>query len=162
LDEIFASPPKFVVDFQVQAKFKEADDEVRKTCWMYVKNIAQSASMSSLYEKCPPSMMQEVSTLANELVDSLANGSFDMTKLNPADLTQKIMAAVNKDEVEIWAKEVSEDKAMENIASMFSNGQGAAMLQQMMGSAGDLPPGLANLLSPDMIKTMMSAMIKPN
>ena len=162
VEDMFAAvpAPAFLTTFDVRAKLNDIPPDVRATCWVYIKNIVQSASMASLYEKCPPSMMSEVSALANELVESMANGNFDLAKLNPADLTEKIMAAVNKDEVEIWAKQVSEDKSMENIANMFTSGQGGAMFQQMAGSmmGGELPPGLANLLSPDMIKTMMSSM----
>ena len=164
VDDLFAADIPFLTLFKVKDKLKDIPDDVRATCWMYIKGIAQAASMNSLYEKCPPSMMTEVSGLANDLVDSMANGTFDLNKFNPAELTKKIMSTVNKEEVEIWAKEVSQDKSMENIANMFTTGQGGALFQQMAGSmmGGELPPGLSNLLSPEMIKTMMSSMMQPD
>ena len=155
---------EFVLRFKVQEKYDAAHPEVRETCWTYVKQIVQSASMASLYDKCPKGMLTQVSALANSMVASLADGTFDFAKLNPKDLTDQLLSTVDQDEVKQWAAEMSNDNSMKNITSMFSGGAGAEMLQRMAGGmAGmDLPPGIANLLSPEMIQTMMQTMMPPN
>jgi hypothetical protein len=155
---------EFVVRFKVQEKYDSAHPEVRETCWTYVKQIVQSASMASLYDKCPKSMLTQVSTLANSMVASLADGTFDFAKLNPKELTDQLLATVDQDEVKEWASQVSSDNSMANITNMFSGGGGAEMLQRMAGgmTGANLPPGIANLLSPEMIQTMMQSMMPPN
>ncbi len=154
----------FVLRFKVQEKYDAAHPEVRETCWNYVKQIVQSASMASLYDKCPKSMLTQVSSLANSMVASLADGTFDFAKLNPKELTDQLLATVDQDEVKQWAAQVSSDNSMANITTMFSGGAGAEMLQRMAGGmAGvNLPPGIANMLSPEMIQTMMQSMMPPN
>ena len=154
---------EFVVRFKVQEKFDAAHPEVRETCWTYVKQIVQSASMASLYDKCPQGMINQVSALANSMVASLADGTFDFSKLNPKELTDQLLATVDQDEVKEWAARVSSDSSMANITNMFAGGGGADMLQRMAsGMSGmTLPPGLSNLLSPEMIQSMMQSMMPP-
>jgi hypothetical protein len=79
-------------------------------------------------------------------------------------LTDQLLATVDQDEVKQWAAQVSSDNSMANITNMFSGGAGAEMLQRMAGGmAGvNLPPGIANMLSPEMIQTMMQSMMPPN
>lgn len=154
---------EFVQRFKVQEKFDAAHPEVRETCWTYVKQIVQSASMASLYDKCPQGMINQVSALANSMVASLADGTFDLAKLNPKELTDQLLATVDQDEVKQWAAQVSSDNSMANIANMFAGGGGAEMLQRMAGgmTGMNLPPGLSNLLSPEMIQSMMQSMMPP-
>jgi len=154
----------FVLRFKVQEKYDSAHPEVRETCWTYIKQIVQSASMASLYDKCPKAMLTQVSSLANSMVASLADGTFDLSKLNPKELTDQLLSSIDQDEVKEWASQVSSDSSMANITNMFAGGGGAEMLQRMAGGmAGvNLPPGLANLLSPEMIQTMMQSMMPPN
>lgn len=150
--------------FKIQEKYDGAHPEVRETCWTYIKQIVQSASMASLYDKCPQSMITRVSALASTMVASLADGTFDFAKLNPKELTDELLATVDQDEVKQWAAQVSSDDSMANITSMFAGGGGAEMLQRMAGGMSgmaNLPPGIANLLSPEMIQTMMQTMMPP-
>ncbi len=147
LDEL----PEKYDDFK--NKLKSVEKDVVDTCFQFIKNLIQSSTMTSLYDKCPKDLMSKVSSLAQSLAEDLSTGKLDMSTFNPLELTDKLLGIVDPDEVKEWSKNMENEGAFKNIAGMFT---GENNIFSQLKSEG--MPDLSAFLNPDMMQSMMSNM----
>lgn len=117
---VFEEPFAPFVKIQASEKFKSVPIDVQNTCWDYISQIVQSATIGDVYSKCPQDMLQRISTMADSIVNDIQNGSFDVTKLNPTEISKQMMQGMNPEELESWGKSLMDSGNIEGIVSMMS------------------------------------------
>jgi len=145
---VLDEPIEALVQLGAASKFRAASDDVRSTCWEYAKQIVQAATVGDVYAHCPEKMVQRVASMADSIVKKMESGTFDLSQLNPAEISKQMMQDMKPEELEEWGRSLMSSGNMDSIMSMMGgllgNGGGLAALT---GNAG---------LDPEMLRTMMS------
>jgi hypothetical protein len=142
----------FLLDIDASGKFASVDEEVRKTCLEYGKQVAQAASINDVYSKCPSKMMDQVASLASTFVKDLEAGKMDIKSLNPMEISQRVMAQLSPKDIEEFGRQLTTDGGLEGVMSMMQS----MMSNLPAGAAGGASP-FGNI-DPSMIMNMMSSM----
>jgi hypothetical protein len=79
----------------------------------------------------------------------MESGTFDLSKLNPADISRQMMQDMKPEELEEWGRSLMSSGNMESIMSMMG---GMGGLLNGAGGAG----GLFANADPNMIRALMS------
>ena len=153
-------------------KWSSASDQVKDTIWQYLKQIVQSASVSDVYSKCPPKIMDIVTSMASSIVGDVQNGTFDPSQIDPMAISQKLMGSLKEDDIKEWGNSLMTDGGMDGLLTMMSSAMGGgvdlgaiasaaknmggggsgfpnidpAMLTAMLGNMGGGVPDIASLL----------------
>jgi hypothetical protein len=178
---VFQEPLEIFQELAVYAKMSEAPQDVQDTCWTYILQIIQTASLSSVYSSAPTEMLQKVSAVADTFMKQMEEGTFDMKELDPMKLTQMMMEGVDKKEMEKWASSVMNPQSINSLMGVMQNvmgnmgGEGedetgidfASMAAGMAGLQGgggaNSMEGAASALgalNPEMIQKMMGGFMK--
>ena len=178
---VFQEPLEIFKELNIYAKISEAPQEVQDTCWTYILQIIQTASLSSVYGSAPTEMLQKVSAVADSFMKQMEEGTFDMKELDPMKLTQMMMEGVDKKEMEKWAASVMNPQSINSLMGVMQNvmgsmGEGdetagidfsslAAGMTGLQGGGGNanaMASGAAALgaLNPEMIQKMMGGFMK--
>jgi len=172
---VFQEPLEIFQELKVYAKMSVAPSEVQETCWTYILQIIQTASLSKVYGSAPTQMLQKVSAVADNFMKQMEEGTFDMKKLDPIKLTQMMMDGVDKKEMETWASSVMNPQSinslmgvMQNVMGNMGGGEGdmegvdfSSMAAGMIGaSALEGGGGGPSALNPEMLQKMMGGFMK--
>ena len=173
---VFQEPLGIFEELNVYAKLSEASQEVQDTCWTYIQQIVQSASLSNVYGSAPTEMLEKVSAVADTFMKQMEEGTFDIKELDPMKLTQMMMEGVDKKEMEKWASSVMNPQSINSLMGVMKNVMGnmgaeeddmdLGSLATTMGGLGAASGGGANPLSalgamnPEMIQKMMGGLMK--
>lgn len=151
---VLEEPVALFVRLQAPQKYAGASAEVRETCWQYAKQIVQAASIGDVYSKCPEQMVKRVASLAETIVKDMEDGKgFDVSKLNPAEISRQMMEGMNPEDLEAWGKSLMTSGNLETIMGLMNG---------MMGGGGGGSGGLGALgalagnLDPAMLQSMLS------
>jgi hypothetical protein len=157
-------PISFLVKLKAAEKYAAASADVRETCWQYAKQIVQAASIGDVYSTCPDEMVKRVASLAETIVKDMETGSFDISKLNPADISRQMMEGMNPEDLEAWGKSLMNSGNLDTIMSLMNGvlgGQGgglgafAAAAGQGGGGLGALAQ-MAGNLDPSLLQSLLS------
>lgn len=175
---VFQEPLDIFSELNVYAKLKEAPEEVQETCWTYIQQIVQSASLSNVYGSAPTEMLSKVSAVADSFMKQMEEGTFDMKDLDPMKLTQMMMEGVDKKEMEKWATSVMNPQSINSLMGVMKNVMGnmgaegedldMASLASSMGAVGSIggstvganPMSALGVMNPEMIQKMMGGFMK--
>lgn len=166
-ESVLDEPVVFLQRIKAREKFDAASAEIRETCWEYARQIVQSATMGDVYEKCPSKMVERVASMADKIVKDMQSGSFDVSKLNPMELSQEMLKGIDPASLEEWGNSLKTTGNMDHIMHMMTNmlGDKGSPLGSMMGSSGlqgmMSNPAFKDMLGPlsgDMSAMMNSAM----
>ena len=179
---VFQEPLEIFQELKIYAKMSEAPSEVQDTCWTYILQITQTASLSQVYGSAPTEMLQKVSAVADSFMKQMEDGTFDMKELDPIKLTQMMMEGVDKKEMEKWASSVMNPQSINSLMGVMQNVMGnmgdgeeqtsgldfAAIAASMAGLQGGANPmegggGAAaalGALNPEMMQKMMGGFMK--
>ena len=149
---VLDEPVDFLVQAQAAAKFRGASDDVRSTCWEYAKQIVQAATVGDVYAACPEKMVNRVASLADSIVKQMESGTFDMSKLNPADISRQMMQDMKPEELEEWGRSLMASGNMDSIMSMM----GGLLGQGGLGGLSALAGGAGGGLDPAMLRSLMA------
>lgn len=146
---VFEEPFAPFVRIQASEKFKSVAEDIQNTCWDYIVQIVQSATIGDVYSKCPEEMIKRISTMADTIVNDIQNNRFDITKLNPMEISKQMMQDLNPEDLEVWGKTLMDSGNVESIMGMMSGILGGAN-----GVAGvQMPP-----INPAMIQDIIQSM----
>ena len=123
-------------------KWKNSTEDTRNAVWEYVKQMVQSATIRDVYAKCPPQMMNKVATMADSIVKGLENGSLDLSKINPVEMSKQMLEGMDPKEIEVWANSIMKDGNMESMMRLMTSAMGG-------GNVAGMP------MDPSMIASMM-------
>ena len=151
---------------------------MQDTCWTYILQITQTASLSNVYGTAPQEMLQKVSAVADSFMKQMEEGTFDIKELDPMKLTQMMMDGVDKKEMEKWASSVMNPQSLNSLMGVMKNVMGnmgeeddtsgfdfssmAAGMAGLQGGGANALEGAAALgaLNPEMIQKMMNGFMK--
>ena len=150
---VLDEPLDVLVKLKASSKLKNASPDVSTTCWEYAKQIVQAATVGDVYANCPEKMVQRVANMADSIVKQMESGTFDMSKLNPADISRQMMQDMKPEELEEWGRNLMSSGNMESIMSMMG---GLGGLLNGAGGAGGGAGGLFANADPNMIRALMS------
>jgi hypothetical protein len=175
---VFQEPVEIFTELNIYAKLSEASPEVQETCWSYIKQIVQSASLSKVYGTAPTVMLEKVNKVAESFMKRMEEGTFDVKELDPMALTQMMMEGVDKNEMEKWASEVMNPQSINSLMGVMQSVMGgmgeegnkidfasiAGSMASSMGSMGSGGMGLGALgeggINPELIQQMMGGLMK--
>jgi hypothetical protein len=155
-ETLFLEESEFFVKVGAKEKWSTASDQVKDTVWQYLKQIVQSASVSDVYSKCPPKIMNIVTSMASTIVGDVQNGTFDPSQINPMAISQKLMGSLKEEDIKEWGNSLMSDGGMDGLLTMMSSAMGggvdlgaiASAAQNMgNGSGGGFPNIDPSLLS---------------
>lgn len=149
---VLEEPIEALVKVGALGKFNGASDDIRKTCWEYAKQIVQAATVGDVYAHCPETMVKRVASMADSIVKQMESGTFDMSKLNPAEISKQMMADMRPEDLEEWGRSLMNSGNMESIMSMMGGMLGGGGL----GALGSLAGGAGAGLDPNMLRTLMN------
>jgi hypothetical protein len=174
---VFLEPVEIFTELAIHSKLSEASTEIQETCWSYIKQIVQSASLSKVYGTAPTMMLEKVNKVAESFMKKMEEGTFDMKELDPMALTQMMMEGVDKKEMEKWASEVMNPQSINSLMGVMQSVMGgvgedgnkidfasiAGSMASSMGSGGGLG-ALSALgeggINPELIQQMMGGLMK--
>lgn len=142
-------PLDFLIKIRAAAKYRDAPEDVRSTCWEYAKQIVQAATVGDVYANCPEKMVQRVASMADSIVKQMESGTFDMSKLNPAEISRQMMQDMKPEELEEWGRTLMNSGNMESIMSMMGGLLGGGGLSALTGNPGALDPNMLRSLISD-------------
>lgn len=151
---LFSEPLPLFLKGKVSAKYEAASDAVRDTCWQHATQIVQAARMTDVYGKCPTDMLNRVAGMANDIVADLEAGRLDVSKLNPMELTQKMMANIDMKEMEKWGRTMAASGDMESFMSLATSVMGGGSGNPLSSIAGALGGGGAGI-DPNLLASMI-------
>jgi len=117
---------KFLGPLNAKEKYAGANLDTRTSIWEYVRQINQSATIKDVYSKCPEEMMSKVASLANSIVGEMNSGTLDISKLNPMELSMKLMQDLDPKMVEGWANSLMTGNSMENMMRVMQSAMSGA------------------------------------
>jgi len=158
---LFEEQGQFFLDVGAKAKYDAASEQVKDTVWQYLKQIVQSASVSDVYSKCPPKIMDVVSSMASSILGDVQNGTFDPSQINPMVISQKLMRTLKEDDIKEWGDSLMSGGGLDGLLTMMSSAMGGnvdlgAMAQAAAASQG-AGNGLPNL-DPAMLSSLLSGL----
>jgi len=174
---VFQESFPLFTELNVYSKLSEASSEVQDTCWAYIKQIVQSASLCKVYNSAPPEMLEKVNKVAESFMKKMEDGTFDVKELDPMALTQMMMDGVDKKEMEKWASEVMNPQAISSLMGVMQNVMGnageegpamdfsslASTMAATLGSGGAASGGGASPMAgmnPELLQQMMGGFLK--
>ena len=156
-DTLFLEEAELFQLVDAKGKWAGASDQVKDTIWQYLKQIVQSASVSDVYSKCPPKIMDIVTSMASSIVGDVQNGTFDPSQINPMAISQKLMGSLKEDDIKEWGNSLMTEGGMDGLLTMMSSAMGGgvdlsaiASAAKNMGSGGGFPN-----IDPEMLSTML-------
>ena len=116
-------------------KFRDANENTRKTLWSYISHICRFSSMKTLYKFIPENVLASVSEAAAGLKASLDSGTLDPKNINPMELGQQVMSQFKPEQLEAMMAEITKDpKAMALMMSQMSSAmESGGGLDSLMG-----------------------------
>jgi hypothetical protein len=145
---VFEEPFAPFIKVNASQKFASVPKEVQDTCWDYIAQIVQSATIGDVYYKCPQDMVKRIASMADTIVKDIEKGNFDISKLNPAEISKQMMKDMNPEDLEAWGKSLMDGGNMESIMNMI----GPLM------SGGGLMGTQIPAIDPQMIQSMLQSM----
>lgn len=118
-DTVFSEPIPELQAVNAAGKWAEANAGTRETIWEYLKQIAQSASVSGIYDKCPKEVLDVVTNMASSMMSEVQSGSFDPSTINPMAISQKLMATLKPEDVKAWGERLTSEGGLEAMMSMM-------------------------------------------
>lgn len=147
---VFDEPLELFVKANVAQKMKAADEGTRDTVWEYIKQIVQSATIGDVYSSCPDEMIKRVAGMADKIVKQIETGAFDISQLNPAEISKQMMEGIDPAQIEEWGKSLMNSGNIDSIMGMMSG---------LMGQGASTPfGGQMPALNPAMIASVMQGM----
>jgi hypothetical protein len=146
---LLEEPFEVFVKIRAAAKFRDAPEDVRSTCWDYANQIVQAATVGDVYANCPEKMVERVASMADSIVKQMESGTFDMSKLNPAEISRQMMQDMKPEELEEWGRNLMSSGNMDSIMSMMGGLLGSGGLGALTGNAGALDPAMLRTLMSD-------------
>jgi hypothetical protein len=147
---VFEEPFAPFIKVNAAQKFATSPKEIQDTCWDYIAQIVQSATIGDVYYKCPQDMVKRIASMADTIVKDIEKGSFDISKLNPAEISKQMMQDMNPEDLEAWGKSLMDSGNMESIMSMMGslmNGGGAGLMGAQVPA-----------MNPQMIQSLLQSM----
>jgi hypothetical protein len=153
---VFQSDVELFKELSIYEKLNEAPKDVQDTCWQYIEKIVQSVNLNAVYTSAPTEIMSKVSKVAEDIVSKLESGQFDLSTLNPAQLTQEIMKDMDPEAMQKWAA---------TSLNPSSIGSLMGVMKDVLGKSGGQNLDLQSLLSGgeqdmDMMKSLMGNMFQ--
>ena len=152
---VFQEDVELFKELQVYEKLSEAPKDVQDTCWQYVEKIVQSVNLNAVYKSAPTEIMAKVSKAAEDIVSKLESGTFDLSQLNPVQLTQDIMKDMDQEKMQQWAATSLNPSSINSLMGV---------MKDVLGKSGNKNIDLQSLLGGEqdmeMMKTMMSTMFQ--
>ena len=118
-DTIFAEDVPALKAVDALGKWSDANEGTRETIWEYLKQIAQSASVSGIYDKCPREVLDVVTNMASSMMADVEKGSFDPSSINPMAISQKLMQSLKPDDIKAWGQRLSTEGGLEAMMTMM-------------------------------------------
>ena len=150
-ETLFSEDLELFTLIHVKEKWSSASDQVKDTIWQYLKQIVQSASVSDVYSKCPPKIMNIVTSMASSIVGDVQNGTFDPSQINPMAISQKLMGSLKEEDIKEWGNSLMTDGGMDGLLTMMSSAMGGGVdlgaIASAAGNGGGFPnidPGMLN------------------
>ena len=131
-ETVFAEDVPELKAVNALAKWSESNEGTRETIWEYLKQIAQSASVSNIYDKCPKEVLDVVTNMASSMMADVEKGSFDPSSIDPMAISQKLMGALKPDDIKAWGQRLTSEGGLEAMMTMMGT---------VMSSAGG-PAGM--------------------
>jgi hypothetical protein len=100
---VFQADVDLFKELSIYEKLSEAPKDVQDTCWQYVEKIVQSVNLNAVYTSAPSEIMSKVSRVAEDIVGKIESGQFDLSTLNPVQITQDIMKDMDTEAMQKWA-----------------------------------------------------------
>ena len=135
---VFQEDIELFKELDVYSKLSEAPQDVQDTCWQYIQKIVQSANLNAVYSSAPTEIMSKVSKVAEDIVSKIEKGDFDISTLNPAQLTQELMKDMDPQMMQQWAA---------TSLNPSSIGSLMGVMQEVLVKTGGSPIDLQSLLS---------------
>lgn len=164
---VFQEPIEIFHELRMYEKLSEAPSEVQDTCWAYIHQIIQTASLSKVYGTAPTVMLEKVSKVAEGFMKKLEDGTFDVKEIDPMQLTQMLMDGVDKKEMENWASSVMNPQSLQSLMGVMQNVMGkdeSFDISSLMSMAGGMPLSNmmqgSNAMDPAVIQQMMGSLMK--
>lgn len=152
---VFQEDVELFKELEVYEKLSEAPKDVQDTCWQYVEKIVQSVNLNAVYKSAPTEIMAKVSKAAEDIVNKLESGTFDLSQLNPVQLTQDIMKDMDQEKMQQWAATSLNPSSINSLMGV---------MKDVLGKSGNKNIDLQSLLGGEqdmeMMKTMMSTMFQ--
>lgn len=168
---VFQEPIEIFQELQLYEKLSDASNDIQDTCWAYITQIVQTASLSKVYGTAPTLMLEKVSKVAEGFMKKMEEGTFDAKDIDPMQLTQMLMDGVDKKEMEQWATSVMNPQSIQSLMGVMQNVMGnkgeapfdMSTLMSMAGGAG--APDLSSLMGgggmdPAMMQQLMGSFMK--
>jgi hypothetical protein len=163
---VFQEPIEIFQELDIFNKLSDASEEVKDTCWAYITQIVQTASLSRVYGTAPTVMLEKVSKVAEGFMKKMEDGTFDIKEIDPMQLTQMLMDGVDKKEMEAWATSVMNPQSIQSLMGVMKNvmgskGEEAFDMSSLMSMAGKMPGmGSEEGMDSALIQQMMGSMMK--
>lgn len=152
---VFQEDVELFKELEVYEKLSGAPKDVQDTCWQYVEKIVQSVNLNAVYKSAPTEIMAKVSKAAEDIVSKLESGTFDLSQLNPVQLTQDIMKDMDQEKMQQWAATSLNPSSINSLMGV---------MKDVLGKSGNKNIDLQSLLGGEqdmeMMKTMMSTMFQ--
>jgi hypothetical protein len=152
---VFQEDVELFKELSAYEKLSEAPKDVQDTCWQYIEKIVQSVNLNAVYKSAPSEIMAKVSKAAEDIVSKLESGNFDISQLNPLQLTQEIMKDMDQEQMQKWAATSLNPSSINSLMGV---------MKEVLGKSGNPDIDLKSLLGGeqdmDMMKTMMSTMFQ--
>jgi hypothetical protein len=155
--ELFLEPIAVFQELSIYEKMSSAHPDVQATCWQYIEKIVQSANLNAVYTSAPPDIMSKVTEVAEGISRQIENGTFDPSTINPAELTQQMMAGLDEKSIAQWAQVAMNPTSIGSLMGV---------MKSVMAKSGAPPIDFASLLSGagpedmDTVKAMMGNMLQ--
>jgi hypothetical protein len=155
--ELFMEPIAIFQELSIYEKISSAHPDVQATCWQYIEKIIQSANLNAVYTSAPADIMTKVTEVAENITRQIESGTFDPSTLNPAELTQQMMAGLDPNSIAQWAQVAMNPTSIGSLMGV---------MKSVMAKGGAPPMDLASLMgggsAEDMetVKEMMGSMLQ--
>ena len=155
--ELFQEPIALFQELSVYEKISTAHPDVQDTCWQYIEKIIQSANLNAVYTSAPADIMSKVTEVAEGISRQIEDGTFDPSKLDPAQLTEQMMAGLDPNSIAQWAQVAMNPTSIGSLMGV---------MKSVMAKSGAPPIDIASLMSgvgsEDMetVKAMMGGMLQ--